>query len=292
LSTGTKFALAAYLAWGFLPIYWKALSSVDHVEILAHRVLWSTLFLLALGLKLNGKKIIGLLGAGRAALAPLLLSATLIGVNWFTYIRAVNAGDVLGTALGYFMSPLMNVFLGWLILRERLSPRQWASVGLAALGVALLVSKDAPFPYVSLILASTFGLYGLVRKRVPIEPLIASTIEAALLAPVALAYLATGGHAAGPRSLWIVLGLAFSGVVTALPLLWFAEAAKRLPLSTLGFYQYIAPTFQFLLAVLLYSEPFTPRHVRSFALIWTALAIYCYELLSSNRKAPQPSPAS
>ncbi|HUP58721.1 MAG TPA: EamA family transporter RarD [Bdellovibrionota bacterium] len=290
---GLLYALAAYLSWGILPIYWKALSAVSNSEILAHRIIWATFFLFGLAFVRNGKRTWELLRGARRHLPALVLSASLIGVNWFTYIYAVNTGNVLGASFGYFMSPLFSVFLGRVFLGERLTAWQWVSVGLAGIGVAQLVLAAQVFPAASLILFTTFGFYGLVRKRAPLEPLVASAVESAVLAPVSLAYLVYAtrfpahGHSAGTWSL-----LLLSGAVTALPLLWFAEGAKRLKLSSMGFFQYLSPSMQFLLAVALYGETFTPVHARAFGFIWVGLAIFAVQMglglrLSRQARAPE-----
>jgi chloramphenicol-sensitive protein RarD len=286
---GAFFALAAYFSWGIFPAYWKLLMSVEHLEILAQRVIWATLFLLFVSRAKLRMSARALFRRSRPELHLIFASASLIGVNWYTYIHAVNSGNVLEASLGYFINPLVNVFLGWALLGEKLSRRQWFSVTLAAAGVLNLTFQGDHFPGVSLLLASTFGLYGLLRKRMKLEPLLASTVESALLFPLALAYLIFLTLGRGPalgHSPTIWLFLVVGGAVTALPLLWFAEAAQRLKFSTLGFFQYIAPSLQFALAVY-YGEPFTAAHAKSFACIWAALLIFCVDLAFASRLNPR-----
>jgi chloramphenicol-sensitive protein RarD len=285
---GIYYATACYTTWGFVPVFWKLLLAVPHLEILAHRMIWTAVFFLCLTRLRLGRGPRAIWRQAKPSWRALLLSAALISVNWGTYIHAVNSGRVLEASLGYFINPLVNVFLGWAILRERLNLRQWISVMLAAAGVLELALGSDRFPALALVLAITFGLYGLVRKRMPLEPLLASTVEAGLLVPVALGYLSfllASRELAHPPREWLLL--IAGGVVTALPLLWFAEAAKRLKLSTLGFFQYLSPSIQFALAVS-YGEPFTAVHAKAFACIWTALAIFCVDLAWGAR-IPRPA---
>jgi chloramphenicol-sensitive protein RarD len=290
---GALFALAAYVCWGIFPAYWKLLLSVEHLEILAHRVIWATVFLAIVTRVKLRKKFVAVLRSARGQYRALFASATLIGVNWFTYIHAVNSGRVLEASLGYFILPLVNVFMGWAILHEKLSGPQWASVALAGAGVLNLAVQGDHFPAISLVLAVTFGFYGLIRKRMKLQPLLASTVESALLAPLAVLYLFFLGASAGaslghPAGIWV--WLVVGGAVTALPLLWFAEAAQRLKLSTIGFFQYISPSIQFALGIY-YGEPFSATRARSFACIWVALALFCYDLAFARRRAGVPAGA-
>jgi chloramphenicol-sensitive protein RarD len=283
---GILYALSAYAFWGVVPVYWKALGATPALVVLAHRVIWSVLFV---GLLLTWQK--GWIGV-RAALSRrrtlLLLAATttLITVNWGLFIWAVKSGHLLEASLGYFINPLVNVVLGVALLRERLRPLQMIAVALAACGVIHLTIATGVLPWISLVLAGTFALYGYVRKVAPIEALEGLFVETAIGLPVAGWYLATRSAGGAPgtdgASLWL---LAAAGPITALPLLWFGRAAQRLPLSTLGFFQYIAPSCQFLLAAFAYGEPVTRKHVVTFALIWTALAIYTTESRWAARRA-------
>jgi chloramphenicol-sensitive protein RarD len=282
---GVAYAVATYLAWGLLPLYFKALRAVPAVEVLAHRVVWSLLLLAAILAARSGAR--GFAAPFRK-LPVLAVSTVLIATNWLVYIWAVQSGRVLEASLGYFVNPLVNVLLGVAFLGEALSGRQRAAVALAAAGVAVLVARAGTVPWIALALAASFGLYGLLRKRAAIEPLGGLLVETALLAPPALAYLAwragTGAGAFGsaPRT---TLLLAAAGPITALPLVAFGLAVHRLRLSTLGLVQYLAPTGQFLLAVLLYREPFGAAHAAAFALIWSSLALYSWDALARARAA-------
>ncbi len=284
---GFAFGLAAYLAWGLFPIYFKAVRSVPPIEVLAHRVVWSAAFLAAL-VSWQGRW--GEFGAALAPrkLRPYLLSTALISANWLIFIWAVGAGRVLESSLGYFVNPLVSVLLGSLFLRERLSRYQLAAVSLAALGVLALVVKLGSLPWVSLTLAMSFGLYGLVRKKARIDAVVGLLVETALLAPISLGFLlalawrGTGTFGATPGTTALLAG---SGVLTALPLIWFAIGIRTLRLSTMGVLQYVAPTGQFLLAVALYRERFTPAHAVAFACIWTSLGVYTWDALRAHRAA-------
>ena len=281
---GVLLGLGAYLSWGFLPLYMKAVSAVAAPEILANRILWSVALLAALiAATRRWSPVAALLRAPRT-LAVLALTALLIAVNWLVYIWAVNAGFVLQTSLAYFVTPLANVLLGVVVLRERLRLPQKIAVGFAAAGVALLAIAQGGLPWIVLVLAFSFSVYGLVRKMAPVDPLTGLFAETALLAPLALFYLiAFGAHRFGADAGLDTL-LVLSGLITAAPLLMFAAAAKRLNYSTMGLLQYTAPTIQFLLAVLLYGEPLTGAHIATFALIWTALILYAADSLAAARR--------
>lgn len=284
---GLAFALAAYGSWGLLPIYFKALSGVPAVEILAHRVVWSVLLLAAL---------LAFRGGAPAFRAPfrrgrrplLVLTTILIATNWLVYIWAVETGRILEASLGYFVNPLVNVLLGVAFLGETLGRRQRSAVLLAGLGVLVLVVRAGRLPWISLVLALSFGLYGLLRKRAGTDALGGLFAETALLAPAALgflAYQARAGRGAFGSSPGVTLLLAAAGAITALPLVWFTLGVHRLRLSTMGLVQYVAPSGQFLLAVFLYREPFGPAHAVAFACIWSSLALYSWDALSRARSA-------
>lgn len=288
-AVGVAYALGAYLLWGLTPIYWKALRAFSGLEILAQRVVWSLLFLAILIAIFRQWGAVREVVTSWRRIAPLMVTAVLVSFNWGIYIWAVNAGNVLETSLGYFMNPLVNVLLGVVFLRERLRRWQGLAVLLAAGGVInLTVSLDG-FPWISISLAVSFGFYGLIRKIVPTEPLVGLSTETVLLLPVALAYLvylsATGAALApsADPSLWLLL--IGAGVVTALPLLWFAQAAKRLQYTTLGVIQYLAPSMQFMLAIFLYDERFTNAHLITFACIWGGLIIYTLDSMHAYRRS-------
>ncbi|MGA0200097.1 MAG: EamA family transporter RarD [Prochlorotrichaceae cyanobacterium] len=287
-SLGLLYGFLAYGSWGILPIYWKLLSSVTALEVLCHRMIWSTLFLLlVLGIRKELRSFFSLFQSPRLLLF-LLGTATLLACNWGTYIYAVNIDRVVETSLGYFMTPLLNILLGCLVLRERLSRLQGIAVGLAVLGVANFIWGFGAVPWFALILASSFAFYGLCRKLIPVSPLCGITIETLLLAPFALLWLGLQPDNAFGSGVEITLLLCLAGVVTSLPLFCFNTAAKLLPLSTLGFLQYLAPSLQLLLGIFLYGEPFTRTHFVSFGLIWTALGLYTVHLLQHREPSPQP----
>ena len=274
---GIGYALLAFSAWGFLPIYWKLLDTVPSLEILAHRMVWSVLFLM--GLLAVQKR----LGEFRDLLKTpkyifmLLGTATLLGGNWFVYIYGVNTNQVIETSLGYFISPLLVILLGAVFLRERLNIWQVVAVGFAALGVLNFIWNFGSLPWIALSLAFTFSFYGLFRKMIPVKPLVGLLMETALLTPLAVVLIAFWevdgtGHFG---TTWMTDFLLFGGgVVTSLPLLWFINAGKRLRYSTIGFIQYLTPSIQLLIGVYLYHEPFTPTHSITFGLIWAGLVIF------------------
>jgi chloramphenicol-sensitive protein RarD len=286
---GVLYALAAYASWGFTPMYWRALESVPATQLLAHRVLWS--FAVGVALLLVTRRtgeVRDVLRSPRRAL-PMLLSSLLIGTNWLVFLYAVETERVLDTSLGYYINPLISVLMGTLVLGERLRPWQLVAVALAATGVLQLTLEFGSLPWISLVLASSFALYGLVRKLTPVMPVAGFTLETAILAPLALASLAfvraQGDDATADASLGIHLLLAGSGAVTAVPLLCFNSAAKRLKLSTIGLFQYLAPSIAFVLAVVLYDEPFTRAHAITFGCVWLALVIYSVDALRAARGA-------
>ncbi|PWV64630.1 EamA family transporter RarD [Plasticicumulans acidivorans] len=275
---GGIYALLAYASWGLMPAFWKQIHGVDAAELVAHRVVWSLLVTLALVAWFRrGAEFLATLRSPRR-LAVLAVSTLLVTGNWLLFVWAVQRGQVLEASLGYFINPLLNVVLGMLLLKERLRPLQWLAVLIAAAGVVNQGLQLHTLPWVALTLALTFGCYGLIRKLAPVEPLVGLTVETLLATPLALGYLlwlAAGDACAflltdGGQRAWIMS----AGLITALPLLWFANAAKRLKLSTLGFFQYLAPSGQMLLAVFAYGEPFTPVHMITFGCIWAALLIY------------------
>jgi len=269
--------LTAYAVWGVLPLYFKALAKVGPVEIVAHRILWSLVFLTILAAAFRRWSAIrAAIAAPRLALT-LLLTATLIGVNWTVYIYAVVTGHVLEGSLGYYLNPLVNVLLGVAFLGERLNRVQVAAVVLAGTGVAILAFGAGSALWISLALAASFASYGFVRKVAPVDAFEGLYVETVFLAPAALAWigwLAAHGQGSFHVTMRTDLLLVLGGAVTAMPLLLFTAAAKRLPLSTLGFLQYVAPSLQFLMAVAVFGEPLTPSHLFCFALIWTALALF------------------
>jgi chloramphenicol-sensitive protein RarD len=288
---GFLFGIAAYGLWGVLPIYFKAIAAVAAVDIVAHRVLWSLPFL-ALLLFIGGSwSDVRQAIRRRKTLLLLLFTAVLIATNWLLYVYAVTSGQILAGSLGYYLNPLVNVVLGRFILKERLSWLQWTAVAIAAAGILALIGGAVDQLWISLTLAVTFATYGLLRKVAKVEPVAGLAIETALWFPVALAWLAWR-YAAGTPSFGSTQSesalLLLAGVVSTIPLLLFTGAARRLPYSTLGMLQFVAPTLQFLLAVLLYGEAFTRAHAIAFGAIWTALALYMVALIRSPRLPAPP----
>jgi chloramphenicol-sensitive protein RarD len=280
---GVLYGAAAYLFWGLSVLYFKAISRVAPLEILAHRILWSVPLLFA-WLALRGR--LGDLRAvlrARRTVGILLATTTLIGINWLVFIFAVATGHVVQASLGYYVNPLLNVVLGMLFLGERLRPVQWLSVLLAAAGVAWFAIALGSLPLISLVLAGSFGLYGLLRKTVPADGPVALTVETSLLLPVMIGVLAVRA-AHGEMSFLHVsrtidVLLVLAGLITTMPLLWFTNAVRRLRLATIGFLQYLSPSIQLLIAVLVYDEPFTRTHLVTFGFIWAALALYSFDAL-------------
>jgi len=288
LRRGVFLGLSAYLFWGFFPVYFKAVAHVAPLEVLAHRVFWSMLLLLVLLFWTGQWPVARKVWSDRRTLLMLSCSTTLIAVNWFVFIYAVGKGEVLQSSLGYFINPLVSALLGTLFLGERLRPWQRGSLVLAVCGVLYLTLHVGAFPWISLLLAFSFGTYGLLRKKAHVESLVGLTVETILLGPLAfgyLLYLQVRGEAAFLAGIpWDNFLLPLAGLVTATPLLWFNMATKRLRLTTIGFLQYITPTLHFLLAVLAYGESFTTTHLISFALIWAGLAIYSVDAVRATRE--------
>ncbi|KZE32455.1 EamA family transporter RarD [Crenobacter luteus] len=275
---GVGFAFGAYLCWGLFPLYWKPLAAVSALEILAHRIVWSALLLAVLLVALGTQRVVLRAFRQPRVLALFAASSLCLSINWLAYIWAVNHERVVEASLGYYINPLMNVALGALFLHERLSRVQKAAIALAAAGVAWLSFGVGQVPWIALLLAVTFALYGLLRKTAKLASLEGLALETFLLAPWALAGLAAlagRGEAAildsPPATVALLVG---AGLVTTVPLLFFAGAARRLKLATLGVIQYLSPTIQFLLGVWLYHEPLGAARLAGFALIWGALLLY------------------
>lgn len=288
VKSGALYAVLAYTAWGLLPVYWKFFGQISAVEVLSHRVIWSMAFLAGLLFLQRRGSEFSQLWRSPTHLKILLATAMLLTFNWGLYIFGVNSARVVETSLGYFINPLVNVLLGCVFLKERLNHAQTLAVLLAGIGVAQFVWHFGQVPWLALGLAFSFAFYGLLRKVVAVGPLVGLAVETLLIAPVALIlvgyWAATGaGHLGVAWSTSLLL--IGSGVMTSLPLLWFNNAAKRLRLSTLGFFQYMAPSLQLALGVLLYHEPFTRTHAVTFGLIWLALLIYSTTSLSTQRSS-------
>ncbi|ALK95152.1 transporter [Massilia sp. WF1] len=281
MRTGILSAASAFLCWGLFPLYFHAIGEVPPLQILAHRMLWSLLFLVIVLTVRRQWAWLNLVRQPRV-FGSFIVSALLLSVNWLIYIWAVNNGHVIESSLGYFITPLVNIMIGYLLLKERLRPAQWVAVAVAALGVAWLTWQAGTVPWVSLALALSFGGYGLMRKTARLGALEGLSFETMVLFPVAAAYVAwltVHGQNAflTTDSNTTRLLLMAAGPITAIPLLLFAAGARQIPLSVLGLLQYLSPTLQFLLGVWMFHEAFSPDRLVGFVLIWLALALFAAE---------------
>ena len=286
---GFLFALSAYLLWGFLPLYLLLVQSVPPFEFVGWRIIWTLpLCLLIVAFRRQFPELLAALKSPRSLLA-LLASAVLIGINWFVYIWAIMEGEVFATSIGYYLNPLVNVLLGTLVLGEKLSRRQWIAVAIAAVAVALLAAGAVTSLWISLTLGFSFALYGLVRKQVAVGSLPGLTIESAiLLAPaigIAWWYAMSPQGSAFGQDAWMSALIIFSGVVTAVPLLLFAIAARRMDYSTLGFIQYLSPTIVFFLGLFVFHQPLAPAKLASFVLIWVAVGVFVWDMWAKRKAA-------
>ena len=283
---GALYGASSYALWGLFPLYWPLLRPASDGAVLAHRMVWS-LVVMAVVLSVSGSwRAFGRLLADRGRVARLALAATLLSVNWGTYIYGVDTGHVVETSLGYFINPIFTVLLGVLVLRERLRPAQWVAVGVAVVAVCVLTVQAGRPPWIALVLAVSFGGYGLLKKTVRVPAVEGFAVETAVLAPVAAAYLAlSGGGTLAGHGAGHALLLASTGLVTTVPLLMFAGAARRLPLYALGVLQYIAPTMQFLIGVAVRHEPLPLLRMLGFALVWAGLAVFTTDLVRARRRA-------
>ena len=286
---GLALGVGAYASWGVLPIYIHLLRDVPALELLAHRVLWSALLLVGIVLVLKRGRAMIAAARGRTLLY-LLASTVMIAINWIIYIWSVQNGHVIEASLGYFINPLVNVALGMAVLGERLRRVQGVAIAIAAAGVLVMAASGGAL-WISLSLAVSFALYGLIRKIAAIDALGGLTMETLLLAPLCLFWLIHAAQAGDPawgQSLSLNLMLMMAGLVTALPLLMFAAAARRLPYSTLGLLQYLAPTIQFGLAVLVFGETLHTAHIVTFVLIWAGCALYAWDSVRAARAVIVP----
>ncbi|MFG1488042.1 EamA family transporter RarD [Oceanospirillum sp. HFRX-1_2] len=288
LRQGIYFALAAYTIWGIAPVYFKAVGHVPAFEVLVHRIIWSVLFLL-LFIGFTGRlgKVVAVFKQPRL-LGGLVITALIISLNWLVFIWAVAEGRILETSLGYFINPLISVFLGMIFLSERLRPMQWLALSFAAMGVLYQLIEFGSLPWVGLVLAFSFGFYGLLRKQLVVEAVPGLFIETLIVLPVGLISLfwmqSQGLLVFGHQSLQTDLLLVAAGLVTTFPLLFFAGAARRLPLSMIGFVQYLAPSITFVLAVFVYHEPMDASKLITFAMIWFGLLLFTGESHLNSRK--------
>lgn len=285
---GMLYALTAFLIWGVAPLYFKHIGFVPAEEIVTHRIIWSCLFLIGLvWWSKTGREVLAVFRTPRYLLL-LTLTALLIAVNWLLFIWAINHDHMLESSLGYFINPLLNILLGMLFLGERLRRWQWFAVALAVIGVVLQIVMLGTFPWIALTLAGSFAVYGLIRKKIAVDSLTGLLIETLVLTPVAAWYLfihansATSQLSQNPLSL--NLWLFAAGIITTVPLLCFTAGAKRLRLSTIGFFQYLGPSLMFIFAITLYHEPIVWQKWLTFALIWSALVIFSWDAVRNNRK--------
>ena len=278
---GIANATIAYVIWGLFPLFWRPLHAIAATELIAHRIVWSLVFVAALTFAQGRWAELGSALRSPRTLGMHVASGLLLSINWLTYVWGVNNDRVLEASLGYFLVPLGQVSMGMLFLGERLRPRQWLAIGLAAVGVALQFRGIGGLPWVAITLAVSWVFYGFLRKQSALGSLSGLTLETALLAPIAGTYLlvlaAHGGGALGHANVWEQAGVLSSGIVTAVPLLLFAAGARSIPLTTLGLLQYLVPSINFLLGAFLYREPLTSARLVSFAFIWAALALYSVE---------------
>ncbi|MCA2214585.1 EamA family transporter RarD [Jidongwangia harbinensis] len=286
---GYLYGLSAYVLWGFFPIYFKLLRPATPFEILAHRIVWSVVFISLLLAVMRNWRFLGRLVRDRRLLGGVTLAAALIAVNWATYIVGVNSARVVETALGYFITPLVVVLLGVTVQRERLNVWQWLAVAIGGAAVAVLTVDYGHLPYIALILAATFGSYSLVKKRLSMPPAEGLFVESAVLALPALAYLGwlnlAGSAEVGRVSVAHTVLILGSGAATAIPLLLFAGAANRVPMVGLGILQYVAPVIQLGVGVLLFHEPMPPARLAGFALVWLALIVFTADGIRGARRA-------
>ncbi len=280
---GYAYGLAAFIAWGLLPIFWKLLDAVSPGEILANRMIWSFVFVSCLLIGTGNYRKLKESLVNKKNLRLIFLASIIVSVNWFTYIWAVNSGYVIQASLGYYINPLIVSILSITVVKEKFTGGQIIALILAFIGVAILTYQYGRIPFVALTIATTFAFYGLIKKYLKVEPLIGLALETAILTPFALGYLiykimiGTQTFIGLPpiTTMWLVL----SGVATATPLIWFANSAQRIKFSTIGFLQYIAPTISLFLGIFLFKEEFSPLHLVSFSFIWAGLIIYTFTTL-------------
>jgi chloramphenicol-sensitive protein RarD len=288
MNPGIVYSLSAYLIWGLFPLYFKQLSLVPALEVVMHRTVWSLLFVLVVLLVLKRWAWMRAVARQPKVLGAFALSALLLSSNWLIYVWAVQNQHVQETSLGYFILPLVNVAMAYVLLKERPRRGQWMAVGVACTGVLWLTIQGGRLPWIAILLALTFGVYGLLRKVAALGPLEGLTLETMMLAPLALVYMGVGLRSGNSvllqgdwsTNLWLMVG----GPLTAIPLLLFAAGARRIPLTTLGILQYSAPTVQFILSVVVFHEPINSTRMWGFILIWAALVVYSLEGLHFNRQ--------
>ena len=294
MKKGILSGMAAYALWGFFPIYWKLLHDVPALQLLGHRIGWSFGLLMLYIILTKQWNDFRSVAFNKKTIGIYAIAGVLLSLNWLVYVWGVNAGFIIETSLGYFINPLLSVLFGVLFLRERLRPTQWIPVLIAAIGVIYLTVTYGRLPWIALSLAITFGLYGLVKKLSPLGSVYGLTLETGIVFPIAMIYLAViqsnGTGAFLREGLTIDLLLVGAGIVTTIPLLMFASAAKQIPLNMIGVLQYFAPTIQFLIGVFLFKEPFDTTRLIGFSIVWLALIIFWVENLTAHRAPVDPIP--
>lgn len=294
MNKGIWYGIAAYAMWGFFPIYWKLLHEVPALQLLGHRIVWSFLLLLAYIFITKQWKEFRSVAFDGKTLRIYTVAGILLSLNWLIYVWGVNAGFIVETSLGYFINPLLSVLFGVIFLREKLRPMQWVPVVIAAIGVTYLTVTYGRLPWIALSLAVSFGLYGLVKKLSPLGSVYGLTLETGIVFPIAIIYLtflqAGGSGAFLHDGTTVDLLLVGAGIVTTIPLLMFASAAKQIPLNMIGVLQYFAPTIQFLIGVFIYKEPFDHTRLIGFSIVWLALIVFWVENLIAHRVPVQAIP--
>jgi len=289
-TAGILFGIGAYSLWGLLPLYFLALQPAGAIEIVANRVVWSLIFCALLITVTRAWRVFGAAVKDRSVFGPLALAAGLIAINWLTYTFGVTTGHAVETSLGYFINPLVSVLLGVFVLKEKLRPLQWAAVGIGFIAVGVLTFSYGQLPWIALILAFSFGLYGFVKKRVgpKVDALTSLSVETVVLAPFAAATMVVLGvsgvatlNSHGPGHFWLLLA---SGVITAVPLLFFGASARRLPMTTIGLLQYFAPILQFIVALAVFNETMTTARWIGFCVVWLALLVLTVDMLRTAKK--------
>jgi chloramphenicol-sensitive protein RarD len=294
MKKGILYGIGAYSLWGFFPLYWKVLHGVPALQVIGHRIGWSFIILLIYIFVTRQWRDFSAVAFNTKTILLYAVAGILLSINWLVYVWGVNSGFIVETSLGYFINPLLSVLMGVIFLRERLRPAQWIPVVIAAIGVIYLTSVYGRLPWIALSLALSFGLYGLVKKLSPLGSLYGLTLETGMVFPAALIFLlfvqVKGTGAFLHNGTTVDLFLMGAGIVTTIPLLMFASAAKQIPLTMIAILQFITPTLQFLIGVFVYKEPFDQSHLIGFVIVWVALVIFWVETFISNRTPVEPIP--